>query len=84
MLAKEHRPAARLNPVSPGWKASALQAETNILTDVDFVAQSSGLDMRGWCLLNALLQGVGAGLLTRYPITPISVSQDALFYIHFI
>jgi hypothetical protein len=46
-----------------GGKASAFQAEANIVTDADFVTQSELFDMRGWCMLNTLLRRAGTGLL---------------------
>jgi hypothetical protein len=62
MPARKHLTAARVNSLSVGREASALQAEANIVTDADFVTQSELFDMRGWRMLHTLLRGAGTGL----------------------
>jgi hypothetical protein len=52
MPARKHLTATRVNSLSVGREASALQAEANIVTDADFVTQSELFDMRGWRMLN--------------------------------
>ena len=54
MLAREHLTAAKAS--SAGRKASASQAEANIVTDADFVARDSWFHLLGGSVLNLVLR----------------------------
>jgi hypothetical protein len=58
MLAREHLTAAKVSPLSVGRKASALQAEANIVTHADFVARGRRFDLLDWSVLNTVF-GLG-------------------------